>query len=286
MDDASGHEPHKDGPSTDLGRALSDVLNAAPQFVATLQSKPHDDHKHGEHGHDDDGLDPSLTKLIDEIRTGLKEMRNPAGVVANCNDALKRLCAAFGDFNGKPLRARDPGRPYNHMLGVVLLALAAVAIGFILVGGHTDVTYPPVSDPDYRQLAYPAAVDAPNLGTWLSWIVLGLAAVGAAIWTMGRMPDGSSRPAGGDNAGLRRLYERGLISGDLYDRGRWLAPDDLLQRQSSSENYAREYGAYVLALADALRHRRRLGAAASYRDARDGALSAPLFGGPAKTTEF
>lgn len=276
MDDASGHGGHESGhgggrtpePVTDIGRAMRDVLAAAPQFVATFQAKPDD--KHG-HGHDEahaDELDPGLRKLIDEIRDGLKQMRNPAGVVANCKDALKQLIASFGDLNGKPAQVRrEAAAPHGALVGAVLIALAAVAVGFLAFGGHTDAAFAGGVDPDYRQLAYPAAVDTPNLASWLAWIVLALAVVGAAIWTVGRTSP-APRPSGGEHAGLKGLYDRGFISRDLYDRGRLLASDDPLIRPPAGENYAREFGAFVLALADTLTHRKRLGVASIYRDGK------------------
>lgn len=298
-----GKRPNE--PTTEIGRAVRDVLAAAPQIITTLQARPeqgcgvratgceHDAYVGQDCCADTEGagdrqvcggqcqcdgrcrctcppdcLDPPLRKVIDEIRDGLRQMRNPAGVVANCNDALKRLIAAFGEISGSSSHGHhDHADPRANLVGAVLIALAAVAIAFLLFANHTDAVFQAGVDPDYRAMAYPAAVDAPNLGTWLAWIVLALAVVGAAIWTMGRMPAIGPKPPSHDHAGLKDLYDRGLISRDLYERGNRLASDDPLTRPAAGESYAREYGAYTLALADALCHRRTLGDAAGYREA-------------------
>lgn len=266
MDDASGHGGHKDEPTTEIGRVVREVLNAGPQIVTTLQAKP-DDHGHGHgHGHEENFLDARLTKLIEEIQAGLKgDMRNPSGLVADCKDALAGLMNQFEGLKPIPGHGESHGpRPHGHLLAAVLLALAVVAGGFLLFGAHTDVVYAGGSDPDYRQLAYPGAIDAPNLGTWMAWAVLLLALAGGAIWAMGLSQPSGRRPRQ-DNARLRRLYENGAISGDLYDRGRRLAPDagafggpPPAAPAPPTREHAKEFGQYILALADAYNHRRRL----------------------------
>lgn len=276
MDDASGHGGHGDGhraePTSDLGRAMRDVLAVAPQFVATLQAKP-DDH-HGKHDHDEheekDYLGAPLTKLIGEIQAGLKgDMRNPAGLIADCKDALSALVKKFEGLkpSGHGHGHGADARPHNHLVAAILLALGVLAGAFLLFGGHTDAVFPAGSDPDYRQLAYAGAVDAPNLGTWMAWAVLLLAGAGALIWMWGRTPP-PRQSLKQDNAKLRGLYEHGSISHDLYDRGRKLAPDGSgasfgasASEREPTPQYAMEFSRYILALADAYRHRRRMEAA-------------------------
>lgn len=272
-----GHDGH-DEPKTDIGRVVRDVLSAAPSLVTTLRSG-HDDHAHGhDHDEDDDGLvDPHLEKLISDIREGLKEARNPAGLVADCNDALKQLVGGLKQAGGAPERAAAAEGPHNHLVAGVLTALIVIAGAFILFGAHSDVVYGPEIAPDDRAMAYMGAVDAPNLGNWFAWAVLILAIAGAVMWTMGRISN-APRPTSGDNADLRELYERGAISRDLYERGKWLAPDDALARPKPSRAYAKEFAQYIVALADTLKHRRRLETAAQLREPRSEVLGGSLFG--------
>lgn len=265
MSHGSGHSGGGgggDAPTTDIGRVVRDVLNAAPSIVTTLKSG-HDEHGHG---HDDeDGLDPDLTKLIAEIREGEKEARSPAGLIANSRSALDDIYDKFGGYNSpRPVLPDQRQRPHHYLLAAVLLGLLVVAGGFLLMGGGTDAVYAAGSDPDYRQLAYPGAVDTPNLASWLAWLVLILAVAGGVIWASSHVSMPRPAPVG-DNAKLKDLYERGLISYDLYDRGRQLLPDDTLRLGSAplkstppTKERARALSALVVALADALRHRIKL----------------------------
>jgi hypothetical protein len=260
MSHGTGHSGgHGEAPTTEIGRVVRDVLSAAPSLVTTLRSG-HDDHGHDEH----DGLDSDLGKLIAEIQEGEKEARSPAGLIANARLALDDIYDKFGGLKSpRPTEPEPHRRPHHYLLAAVLLALLVVAGGFLLVGGGADAVYAAGADPDYRQLAYPGAVETPNLASWLAWLVLILALAGVAIWAMSHLS--APRPTRtGDNAKLRDLYERGLISYDLYDRGRELAPDETLRLSSlakplpPTKERARALSALVVALADALRHRLRL----------------------------
>jgi hypothetical protein len=125
------------------------------------------------------------------------------------------------------------------------------------------------------------AVDAPSLAAWFAWAVLLLAIAGAVTWLIGRVRP-APRSAGGDNAELAELHRRGAVSRDLYDRGKWLAPDDAACRPKPSRAYAKEFALYVVALADTLKHRRRLETAAQLREPKPAldALGGQLFGKP------
>lgn len=262
---SGGHDGHADEPTTEIGRMVRDVLKAAPSLVTTIKSG-NDDHGH-DHGHDDDGglVDPHLEKLIGDIKEGLKEARNPSGLIADCDDALKQVAGGLKQLGGSAEKAKTGDGPHTHLVAGVLTALAVIAAAFIFFGGHSDVVYGPEISPDDRAMAYMGAVDAPNLGTWFAWAVLLLAIAGAVIWSMGRMKS-APRPTGGDNADLAELFKRGAISRDLYDRGKWLAPDDGLSRPKAGRAYAKEYAQYVVALADTLKHRRKLETAAQLRE--------------------
>jgi hypothetical protein len=272
MAEPAEHGGQDERPSTDLGRVVQDVLKAAPQFVATLQSRPDelrpDRHHHRHHGaHEDCRLEPGLGGLIEEIREGLDKKRSPAGVIAACGVAMDQILAAFGGLNGKAEARSEKSRPKasGALLGGVLLALAAVAAAFLFWGARTDVAYAPGSDPDYRQLAYQGAVDTPNLGTWMAWIVLALAVAGAVAWVIGHVQLPPPRGLRDDHPDLKDVYDRGLISRDIYERGAWLVGQRGRTRERINADYANEYAVFVMALADALCHRRKLDDAALYR---------------------
>lgn len=275
-----GHDGHADEPTTEIGRMVRDVLKAAPSLVTTIKSG-NDDHGH-DHGHDEDDaalLDPHLDKLIGDIKEGLKEARNPSGLVADCDDALKQVIAGLKQAGGSAEKAGGGEGGHNHLVGFVLTALAVIAGAFIFFGGaRSDVVYGPEIGPDDRAMAYMGAVDAPSLGTWFAWAVLLLAIAGAVMWTMGRMKP-APKPSGGDNAELGELFKKGSISRDLYDRGKWLAPDEALSRPKAGRAYAKEYAQYVVAMADTLKHRRKLETAAQLRETKPmDLLGGSLFG--------
>jgi hypothetical protein len=258
---------------------VRDVLKAAPAITLTSAGC---DHGH-DHGHDEECgalIDPHLDKSITDIKEGLKDARNPSGLVADCDDALKQIIAGLKQAGGAAEKAGGGEGPHNHLVAGVLTAMVVIAAAFIFFGARTDVVYGPEIGPDDRAFAYMGAVDAPNLSTWFAWAVLLLAVAGAVIWAMGRM-NAAPRPAGGDNADLAELFRRGAISRDLYERGKWLAPDDALSRPKASRAYAKEYAQYVVALADTLKHRRCLETAAQLREPRPlDVLGGSLFGKP------
>src|SRR3569623_1063404 len=86
MSHGSEHAGGHAEPKTELGRAIKALVSAAPPLVAALTSSADD---HGHHHDGDDVLDLKLRKLIEEIREGLEKMRNPAGLIANCDEALR-----------------------------------------------------------------------------------------------------------------------------------------------------------------------------------------------------
>lgn len=275
---SGGHDGHADEPTTDIGRMVRDVLKAAPSLVTTIKSG-NDDHGH-DHGHEDEAglVDPHLEKLIADIKEGLKEARNPSGLIADCDDALKQLIGGLKQAGGSTEKVSGGEGSHNHLVAGVLTALVVIAGAFLFFGGHSDVVYGPEIAPDERAMAYMGAVDAPNLGTWFAWAVLLLAIAGTVMWTIGRSK-GAPRPTGGDNADLSELHRRGAISRDLYERGRWLAPDDPLSRPKAGRAYAKEYAQYVVALADTLKHRRKLETAAQLREPKPlNGLGGSMFG--------